>query len=381
MRPATLENLSLVLFFTRGYSLERWRRTGMLERETALYLRLAEEVRRVTFVTYGGKEDLRIARDLPGIRVICNRLGLPERWYRRSLGPRLAFLGPGPIILKSNQVMGAELAQAAAGRAGRHFLARCGYLHSDFEVRKFGADSPEAKAAIEFEAEIFRGAEQVVVTAEWMRRTAIERDGLDPGRIRVIPNYVDTGSFSPAPETLREEGRLCFVGRFSEQKNVIALIEALRELPVTLSAVGGGPLQAEVEAAANAAGVKVDFRGNLPHGDIAAEIHRAGIFVLPSLYEGHPKTLIEAMACGAPVLTTDVSGIREVITHGENGWLTGTEPESIRSGLVALLGDATLRGRLGNAAREFAVEHYSLDRIVERELALYAEILESPQDG
>jgi len=94
-----------------------------------------------------------------------------------------------------------------------------------------------------------------------------------------------------------------------------------------------------------------------------------------SRYEGHPKSLLEAMSCGAAVLGADSPGIREQIIHGETGWLVKIDAESIRSGIQHLLANQALRVTLGRNARNFVQENYALDRIVSMEYALYREIL------
>src|SRR3546814_19405107 len=88
--------------------------------------------------------------------------------------------------------------------------------------------------------------------------------------------------------------------------------------------VGDGDLRATAERDAARRGVKARLHGNLPHQNLPEMIHAGRIFVLPSSYEGHPKTLLEAMACGAAVLCTDVPGIREVIEDGRTGLLCAT---------------------------------------------------------
>ncbi|MBN1478541.1 glycosyltransferase, partial [Candidatus Sumerlaeota bacterium] len=144
---------------------------------------------------------------------------------------------------------------------------------------------------------------------------------------------------------------------------------------VDLDIIGEGPLRAALETLARS-NPRIHFLGSVPHDELPSHLHRATAFVLPSLYEGHPKTLIEAMACGLPVIATDVPGIREVITHGDTGFLCQTDSDSLRDGIAQALDDATLRESLGRRAREAAVEQFSLDRVVECELRLYHDVLE-----
>ena len=99
------------------------------------------------------------------------------------------------------------------------------------------------------------------------------------------------------------------------------------------------------------------------------------MFILPSLYEGHPKALLEAMACSRPVIGTDVIGIRELIRHRETGYLCGTSPEEIRAAIQDVLSDADLRNHMGHNAQEFVLEHFALERVVEMELALLSEVV------
>ena len=90
----------------------------------------------------------------------------------------------------------------------------------------------------------------------------------------------------------------------------------------------------------------------------------AKVFILPSLYEGHPKVLIEAMACGMPIIGANTPGIREMIQHQDNGFLCGTDVKSIRKAIVTVLGDHKLRQRIGNNARKHAVTKFSLNHII-----------------
>ena len=136
------------------------------------------------------------------------------------------------------------------------------------------------------------------------------------------------------------------------------------------SIIGSGPLENVLKEKARALDLDIDWKGNLPNTELPQYLNRSKIFILPSHYEGHPKTLIEAMAAGAAVIGANVPGIREVIRHGENGWLCGTDPGNIRAAITALIDSEQLRLELGRNARAFALAHYSLDTIAESELGL-----------
>jgi glycosyltransferase involved in cell wall biosynthesis len=362
----------LLLFMTDGMSLRAWGAGGMLEREIALYKRLQERGVPVTLVSYGGRDELAYAETLGGIRIVCNRWGLPQGVYRAWLN-RL-YRGRGQWIAKSNQTPGAEAALRAARRGGGRFIARCGYLFSEFNERAHGTDSAEARQARALEGRVFAGADRVVVTTSAMKDDILRRYGLSEERVRVIPNYVDTRAFTPALIPTGDR-RVCFIGRLESQKNPLALVEAAAGLDVDLLMVGEGSLRGEIERRAAELGVRLVLTGSRPNPELPGLLQTCALFVLPSRYEGHPKTLIEAMACGLPVLGADVPGIRELILHGETGWLCSAEPEGIRAAIQTLMQDANLRARLGQAARAFALKHFSLDRVVELELALIRELL------
>ncbi|MHA1938299.1 MAG: glycosyltransferase family 4 protein [Candidatus Thorarchaeota archaeon] len=371
---STRKNIFCTLFFTRGVSLRTWDQLGMLDREVALYLQLRERGVKIGFVTYGNAGDLQYAHRFRGITILCNRWNLPPRLYERLLPLLHASWLRSSDVIKTNQVLGADIALKAARRRGKMFISRCGYLLSEFAEQQHGFNSDEAQQARSLEQNVFSSADRVVVTTPAMHHTVTQRYSLPRDRVNVIPNYVDTDAFLPASELRHSPGRICFIGRLEEQKNPVALLEAIEGLDVELVLVGNGPLRNRLQTEVESNGLMVRLLGNVPHRQLPGILNSADLFVLPSLYEGHPKTLIEAMACGLPVIGTDVPGIREIIQHGENGYLCGTSPEEIREAIRVVLGDSDRRVRMGQNAREFVVEHFALDRIVEKELAILEEL-------
>ena len=110
--------------------------------------------------------------------------------------------------------------------------------------------------------------------------------------------------------------------------------------------------------------------------DVAGEYARSHIAVLPSYREGLPKSLLEAAACGRPIVATDAPGCREVCLEGETGFRVPVRSvEPLAEALERLARDAELRARLGAAARRLAEERFSVERITDETLALYGEML------
>lgn len=366
--------MQLFLFFTEGVSVRHWAEKELLERELALYRALQPHLGGITFVTYGDARDLGYREALGDIRVVCNRWRLPQHYYAAML-PRVLPLGRrGPALFKTHQLQGGRVALQAARTYGGKLIARCGFPYAENMERRYGSHSPQLRHARELERAVFPAAERVVVTTPAMRESLLERCLVPPQRLRVIPNYVLTDVFSPASAGRRRPRRLCFVGRLSKEKNLFALVEAVRGLDVELLVVGSGGLEGQIREKARSQNLPVCFLGNVPHLELPRILNSSEVFVLPSLYEGHPKVLIEAMACGLPVIGTDVPGIRELIRHRHTGYLCGTTAGEIRAAIREVLDDAELRARMGPNAREFAVRNFALERVASMELALLEEL-------
>ena len=96
---------------------------------------------------------------------------------------------------------------------------------------------------------------------------------------------------------------------------------------------------------------------------------------MPSIAEGNPKVLLEAMSCGIACIGSNIRGINNIIKHKENGFLCETDSISIRDAIVELYNDENLRNKIGKNARKFILDNCSLELITEKEYSFYQEIL------
>lgn len=363
--------IHLTLFFTRNISLGTWDKTGMFEREVALYRRLQAHGFHVRFVTYGNSSDLDYAPRLPGITILCNRWNLPGRAYERLLPWLHAPAIQRTDIIKTNQTNGADIALRAAQLWHKPLIARCGYMWSAFLIQS-GRPTNQIHHAQTIETRVFGAAQRVVVTTPTMAEDIAQRIPKAAARTVVIPNYVDTNVFCPSPP-MQPAWDIIFIGRLQEEKNVGSLLEAITPLDVRLLLIGSGSLGESLKQRFVHLGPRVQWMDRVPNLELPSYLNRAHIAILPSFHEGHPKTLIEAMSCGLPVIGTDVPGIREILRHRENGYLCATSADAIRDAIQTVLKDATLCAQMGQNARQFVLQNFSLEQIVQQELAILQE--------
>lgn len=361
----------LGLFFSHGISLKNWEDIGHLNREILFYKRLAGQLKEINFFTYGAKEDLKYQGDfLPKIRIF------PKPWRLSSIlyGFLLPFIYRSKLkdidILKTNQ-MSAALPAVITKLCYRRkkLIVRNGYEWLKILENE---NKPWYKKAIVYlwEKITYGVGDIIIFTSQKDRGFAQVKFKIPEKKIRLIPNYIDTNLFKPQ-NIKKEKGRIVFVGRLSKEKNLFNLIQAATGLPIKLVLIGQGSLKGDLEKLAQEKGVEVEFKGKINNNKLPIELSRAEVFVLLSFYEGCPKALLEAMSCGLPCVASNVEGIKEVITHKENGYLCGTDSQSIHEALFDVLNNKGLQEKMSQKARETILSSFSLEKILQKELAIY----------
>ena len=121
---------------------------------------------------------------------------------------------------------------------------------------------------------------------------------------------------------------------------------------------------------------RIHWLGRLKNEELPAIMNQSRAFVLCSFIEGQPRVLIEAMACGMPIIGSNVRGIRSVIQHNVTGYLCDTDTENIAAAIRTVLSKPELMRKLGANARQYALEHYALEQQVRREYELLCNVVQ-----
>ena len=236
---------------------------------------------------------------------------------------------------------------------------------------------------------LMAGTDAVVASAESVRDFYVKQVHADSSKIDVIYNAVDFAQAKPS--TPREEVRRTLglppaarvagiIARLTEQKGHRYLFEALASqsslADVHLLVVGGGELRDTLERAAVSTGLvsRVHFLG--PRRDLGDLLAAMDVFVLPSLWEGLPLSMVLAMSAGVPVVATAVAGIPEVVEDGRTGILVPSrDATALGAALARLFSDSALRGRIGAGARAHVLTRFGIEHYVDSVVALYERLL------
>jgi alpha-maltose-1-phosphate synthase len=251
--------------------------------------------------------------------------------------------------------------------------------------------------------------------SSWAERTAIETadaviavsgamrediltcyPALDPARVHVVHNGIDTGLYQPdhGTDVLRRIGLdpdrpyVLFVGRITRQKGVPHLLRAVRDIDPAAQVVlcAGAPDTPEIDQEFRELYQELSrvregvhwIPQMLPRPEVIQLLTHATVFACPSVYEPLGIVNLEAMACGTPVVASQVGGIPEVVDDGKTGVLVPLDDDfeaGLARALDSVIGDPEAARRMGEAGRERAVGEFGWDAVARRTVRLYGEIL------
>jgi glycosyltransferase involved in cell wall biosynthesis len=235
---------------------------------------------------------------------------------------------------------------------------------------------------------LWRDADALVAVSNGLRGYAYETTPDLP--IHVIPNAIELSVFTP-PRQRSQDGpvRLLFVGRFNAFKNVEALLEAAGQLKAKgidnfeLQLIGDGERRSNLERLTVEKQLTrhVHFLGWVDRKAIVDRYRQADLFVTATTWEGMPNTVLEAMACGLPVVATRASGLQELVREGVNGYLVDlNDSAALANCLAELIDNPYERQRMGKESRKVAEQEFAWEYIAEQYVQIYKKIAGAAPD-
>jgi glycosyltransferase involved in cell wall biosynthesis len=266
----------------------------------------------------------------------------------------------------------------AALRTAQKLKVPCvvGALGSDIHVRSGISDRMTRKT--------IDGLQALLTVSEAMRRTAIHDFGAEPERVHTIVNGFNTSVFHPRDQSAirqrlgiaPDEQMIIYVGRFVEAKGMRELITAFQNIAhknpkASLALVGDGVMKEELTALVVASGLtkKVRIPGGQPPEQVAEWICASDVLTLPSWSEGYPNVVVEGLACGRPVVATDVGGTKEILNEHNGILIPPRDAQVLQQALEKALSEQWDRSAIAQAMQR------TWDDVAEETLAVCEQVL------
>jgi len=274
-----------------------------------------------------------------------------DRWAASHLGAPSVVNGLSGLATETLSRASARGATVFCDRGSWHILEQQRVL--DEEANRIGA--PRARFdpfMIDRELREYQLADRILVPSEPARLSFIRR-GIEAGRVVKVPYGVDISAFS-VPTEVRRPGAVVSVATVSLRKGHHHLIQAFRMLRTqnaSLTLVGAITPRWDKRLQLDQAGVRAT--GPVSRTQVIQELQRASVFVLASIEEGLALVIAQAMACGLPIIATEATGARELITDGVEGIVVPAPPDAqtLAGAMDSLLSDSDRAQAMGAAAR------------------------------
>lgn len=354
--------------------LEVWDKFGMLQREILLYNALAREFKNIYIFSYGGKKELEYKKYLEkNIIIIPKTWKVPDVIYEFLL----PFIHRGILrncdIYKTNQNSGAIAPTIAKIFFGKKLVVRSGYIGSEFA--RLNKLPFYAKLYFWF-AEKFSYffCDLSFIPTQSGYDILIEKYPVLKGKLILMNNFIDTELFKN--KDLEKKYDIIYVARFDgRQKNHLGLLEAAEGLGLKLLFIGQGEKKNLIMEKAREKNISLEIIEKIPNDQLPDYYNASKMCAFPSFFEGNPKALLEAMSCELPIVACDVVGVNNLIKNGESGLLSPPDSREIRKNIEKILKDEILAERLGRSAREFILENFSFEKLLEKEIDIYKNVL------
>lgn len=345
---------------------------------SARQTKMGHRVDVVTWKKNGGPSEIEmpegfVVHRLPGLNLSVEN-AVQEYPYLPSLPSKIEMLKPEVVHVESHLFLTAF----QTVRKAKELKIPCVItVHGVFAERGKIVNLAQNMYLHSIGLKVLRDADSVICLTR-SDAEEIEKLGIAPDQIRFVPNAVDTRLFKPSGK--REDNLVVWVGRFVHEKGLEYLVEAARTVTqekqgVRFLLIGYGPLKNKIMKMARDLGLlgkSMYIIGPFDRTEVAKILNRSTVFVFPSLKEGMPLSLLEAMASGNAVVASNIRGINEVVKDNDNGLLfRARNPVELASSIQILLDDGNLRKKLSDGARNTVRDKHSWNSVLAKLDSVY----------
>jgi len=373
--------VKVALFLTYDYSLNTWYESGTLKRELEIYKKIKNTYGiNFLFITYGDEVDNQYKNYLNDFEIIPI-YSLIKKSNNNFLRFFKSFLIPFKIkkylsevdIMQQHQLLGSWVPLITRFLIKKPLITRTGYDMYTFSIME--KKKIYIKFAYRFLTLITTKFSDLYTVASKSDYKLIKKYLTDEEKIVLRPNWVQANN-KDKDFSKRYENKILSVGRLVEQKNFELLIREFKNTEdfLSIDIVGSGPEKKSLSNLANKLNVKINFIGNLDHEDLLKLYSKYNYFVSSSIFEGNPKTILEAMGSGCVVIASNIPNHNELIDNNENGILFDLIKPSLLNTYNLLKEKPESRYSIQNNAINKIIKNNSIDLIAKLSFEDYENI-------
>ena len=366
--------MRVILFFTYGISLLDWKTSGLLEREVYFYKFLNEKYHiKFTFITFGNIEDKEIIKYdfidvVPVYEYIKYNNNKILRFLKSFVIPfKLKVVINKGKILKTNQLLGSWIGIISKIKYKIPLITRTGYdLYTFSKLDKKGYVKQFFYYLLT--KITLRYSDIYLVSSK------VDKDFLSTispknlAKLKIRPNWIKSEKINNFNE--RYPNKIISVGRLEKQKNLYELIDALKDTEIEIDIYGEGSQKNSLIQYAKEQNIKLNINSPVSNDILIKKIKDYKIFVSSSLFEGNPKSVLEAMSCGCVVVAKENKNINEIIKDQNNG-ITYNRINDLKNILLKFMHNEKDWASLSTKAYDHVMKFNNLDKIASEEISDY----------
>lgn len=366
----------VTILFSFGISLQTWKKKKIFSREVQYYKKLENNNFDIKFITFGNKSDFAFSEVLSKIKIFPL-----FRYFNQNIFSKFGVIIIAPFILK-NFVKGSDIIKTHQITSGliailikifnkKKIVCRAGW-EPTLNYKLWNISYIKYLFYFINSYISYKYADKIIATTDDIKNFIIKRYNINPEKISIIPNAVDTQKFIKI-ENNNIRPRFICIARFEKQKNLFELIDVANATSIDLDILGEGPLKDNLISYIKKTKSKVKLIDTVDHENIPQVFSNYSSFITCSKIEGSPKVILEAMSCELSVFALSNSGISNLIKNNYNGYLL-PDKEHLIDAIKLNSKNLEKLKQIGKNAREYIKNNFSLETCVRAESKIYNEL-------
>ena len=370
--------MNILVVFTFDISLNDWRESGLLSREVKYYKYLCSLNNNVTFLTFGDKIDENFQKELGNIKVVPVYKKIKysnSRFIRTVVSFTIPFRFKKEFsdieVIKTNQLLGSWVAIILKYVLKKPLIIRTGYDLFKFKIK-------QSKNIIVISLSYLLTLISLNLCNFYTTTSSEDLDYLEKyyffnsKKLKLIPNWVEIGN-APTYES-RFDNRILMVGRLESQKNFIKIIEILKNSPIEIDIYGEGSQKDLLIKKSKEFNVSLNLKGSIENKDLLGVYSQYKLYVSTSLYEGNPKTILEAMSKGCLILSLENKSTSSLLKNRVNSITFTNKQSNVNKIIDGILNNFKDYHQIAINGYENILENNSIENIAKKEIELLNKI-------